>query len=141
MIKKIYHKYKEIINYLIFGVLTTIVSLGSYYLLTITILDPNNAIELQITNIISWIFAVNFAYFTNRKYVFNSKNNNILEEMFKFYLARLTSLLIDMFLMYLFVTVLKYNDKIIKIIVQIIVVIMNYIFSKIIIFKQNQRVK
>ena len=140
MIKKIYQKYHEIINYLIFGVLTTIVSLGSYYLLTSFIFNPNDAIELQITNILSWIFAVTFAYFTNRKYVFNSKDKNILGEMVKFYLARLTSLLIDMLLMYIFVSYLKYNDKIIKVIVQIIVVTMNYIFSKILIFK-NQRVK
>ena len=140
MIKKIYQKYHEIINYLIFGVLTTIVSLGSYYLLTSFIFNPNDAIELQITNILSWIFAVTFAYFTNRKYVFNSNDKNILGEMVKFYLARLTSLLIDMLLMYIFVSYLKYNDKIIKVIVQIIVVTMNYIFSKILIFK-NQRVK
>lgn len=140
MIKKLYQKYHEIINYLIFGVLTTIVSLGSYYLLTSFIFNPNDAIELQITNILSWIFAVTFAYFTNRKYVFNSKDKNILGEMVKFYLARLTSLLIDMLLMYIFVSYLKYNDKIIKVIVQIIVVTMNYIFSKILIFK-NQRVK
>lgn len=140
MIKKIYQKYHEIINYLIFGVLTTIVSLGSYYLLTSFIFNPNDAIELQITNILSWIFAVTFAYFTNRKYVFNSNDKNIIGEMVKFYLARLTSLLIDMLLMYIFVSYLKYNDKIIKVIVQIIVVTMNYIFSKILIFK-NQRVK
>ena len=79
MIKKIYQKYKEIINYLIFGFLTTVISLGTYYLLTMTILNPNNPIELQITNVISWIVAVNFAYFTNRKYVFNSKNKKIIQ--------------------------------------------------------------
>ena len=140
MIKELYQKDKEIINYLIFGVLTTIVSLSTYYLLTTTILNPNNPIELQITNVLSWILAVNFAYFTNRKYVFNSNEKNILNEMTKFYLARLASLLIDMFLMYVLVSVLKYNNKIMKIIVQIIVVIMNYIFSKVLIFK-NQRVK
>ncbi len=65
-----YNKNKEIINYLIFGVLTTIVGLGVYYGLTLTVLDPNKALELQIANIISWISAVTFAYFTNRKWVF-----------------------------------------------------------------------
>lgn len=140
MIKKLYQKYKEIINYLIFGFLTTVVSLGTYYLLTMTLLDPNNPIELQITNVLSWIVAVNFAYFTNRKYVFNSKNKNILSEMIKFYLARIASLLIDMLLMYILVSRLKYNDKIMKIIVQIVVVVMNYIFSKVIIFKKSEGV-
>ena len=138
MIKKIYQKYKEIINYLIFGFLTTVISLGTYYLLTMTILNPNNPIELQITNVISWIVAVNFAYFTNRKYVFNSKNKKIFSEMIKFYLARIASLLIDMLLMYILVSKLKYNDKIMKIIVQIIVIVMNYIFSKVIIFKKSE---
>ena len=136
MIKKIYQKYKEIVNYLIFGFLTTVISLGTYYLLTMTILNPNNPIELQITNVISWIVAVNFAYFTNRKYVFNSKNKKIFSEMIKFYLARIASLLIDMLLMYILVSKLKYNDKIMKIIVQIVVIVMNYIFSKVIIFKK-----
>lgn len=140
MIKKLYQKYKEIINYLIFGFLTTVVSLGTYYLLTMTLLDPNNPIELQITNVLSWIVAVNFAYFTNRKYVFNSKNKNILSEMIKFYLARIASLLIDMLLMYILVSRLKYNDKIMKVIVQIVVVVMNYIFSKVIIFKKSEGV-
>lgn len=140
MIKNLYLKYKEIINYLIFGFLTTVVSLGIYYLLTITILDPNKPVELQIANVISWIFAVNFAYFTNRKYVFNSQDKHVFKEMLKFYLARITSLLIDMLLMYILVSKLKYNDRIMKIIVQVVVIVMNYLFSKIFIFN-SQRVK
>ena len=60
-IKDLYFKYHEIINYLIFGVLTTIVGLGTYYLFSMTILNPDNPIELQITNVLSWIFAVTFA--------------------------------------------------------------------------------
>ena len=76
-IKQIYFKYEEIINYLIVGVLTTIVSLATYYLLVLTILNPNNAFELQIANIVSWLVAVTFAYYTNRKYVFKSNDPNI----------------------------------------------------------------
>ena len=78
MIKEIYIKYKEIINYLIFGVLTTVISLLTYYLLVYTILNPNKPIQLQIANIISWFTCVTFAYITNRKYVFNSKNKKII---------------------------------------------------------------
>ena len=63
---KLYKKYEEIINYLIVGVLTTVVSLGTYFLVTNTFLEPSNEIELQIANIISWVLAVAFAYFTNR---------------------------------------------------------------------------
>ena len=79
-IKELYIKYKEIINYLIFGVLTTVVSLIVYYLSVFTFLNPENAFELQIANILSWIAGVAFAYFTNRKFVFESKENNKLKD-------------------------------------------------------------
>jgi putative flippase GtrA len=137
MIKELYIKYKEIINYLIFGILTTIVSLLTYYLLVYTILNPNNPIQLQIANIISWITCVTFAYITNRKYVFNSKDKNIIKEITKFYSSRLSTLFIDMFIMFIFVTKLNFNDKIIKIIVQIIIIILNYILSKLLVFKNK----
>lgn len=136
-LKKVYLKYQEIINYLIFGALTTIVSLLTYYLLVLTILNPNNAIELQIANIISWITCVTFAYITNRKYVFNSKNKNIFKEIIKFYSSRLTTLFLDVIIMYIFVTKLEFNDKIIKIIVQILIIILNYILSKLLVFKKK----
>lgn len=58
---ELYKKYKEIINYLIVGVLTTVVSLGTYYVCVLTVLNPDNALQLQIANIISWIAAVAFA--------------------------------------------------------------------------------
>lgn len=79
-IKELYIKYKEIINYLIFGVLTTLVNLITKYILLFTILDPTNGFQLQIAIIISWVVAVIFAYFTNRKFVFESKNQNKLKE-------------------------------------------------------------
>jgi len=140
MIKNLYLKYKEIINYLIFGVLTTVVSLLTYYLLVFTILNPNNPLELQIANIVSWITCVTFAYITNRIYVFNSKNKNIIKEIIKFYSSRITTLFIDMAFMFILVTKLKLNDKIIKIIIQIIIIILNYILSKILVFKQNKSI-
>lgn len=139
MIKQTYIKYKEIINYLIFGILTTIISLITYYLLIITILNPNNPIELQISNIISWIFSVTFAYITNKKYVFDSKEKNIKKEIIKFYSSRLSTLFIDIILMFIFVTILKLNDKIIKLIVSIIIIILNYILSKLIVFKKRTK--
>lgn len=131
-----YKKHQEIINYLIFGVLTTIVSLVSYYLLVLTILDPNNGIELQIANIASWILSVLFAYVTNRKYVFNSKNKNILKELTGFCGSRVLTLLLDMGIMFFFVTLLRGNDKIFKLVSQVLVVIGNYIISKLFVFKK-----
>lgn len=134
--KEIIKRNREIISYLIIGVLTTTVSLISYYLLTITILSPNNPLELTIANIISWIISVLFAYITNRKYVFQSKDKNILKEASKFTLSRVTTLLIDILLMFIFVSILHFNDKIIKLLVQIIIIILNYIFSKLLVFKK-----
>lgn len=139
MIKELYNKYQEIIKYLIFGVLTTIISLLTYYLLVFTILNPNKPLQLQIANIISWITCVTFAYVTNRKYVFNSKNKNILKEITKFYSSRITTLLIDMLIMFIFVTTLHFNDKIIKLIVQVIITILNYILSKILVFTKKTK--
>ncbi len=141
MLKKIvslYKKYKEIINYLIFGVLTTIISLAVYYFLTFTIINPENAFLLQIANIISWIAGVLFAYFTNRKYVFDSKNENKLKEFGSFVGARLITLFADMIIMYVGVSVLHGNDKILKLISQVIVIVSNYLFSKIFVFREKE---
>ena len=137
-IKELYIKHKEIINYLIIGGLTFIVSMLSYYLCVITFLDPLNPIQLQIANVISWILAVTFAYFTNRKYVFESKNTNIIGEMTGFFASRLATLFMEMLIMFLTVTVLKMNDKIAKLIAQIVVIIGNYLFSKLFVFKKNK---
>ena len=133
----LYKKYEEIIKYVIVGVLTTIVSLLTYYICVFTILNPNNAIELQIANVISWIASVTFAYFTNRKYVFKSKNKNKLKEASKFYLSRLSTLIIDMLFMMLFVTIFLINDKLSKFLVQFIILILNYVFSKLFVFKNK----
>ena len=138
MIKKYYLKYKEIINYLIIGALTTLISLIVYYGLVLTILNPNNSLELQIANVISWTFAVFFAYFTNRKFVFESKTEGY-GEMIKFFLSRIGTLIVDMVLMYIFVSCLHFNDKIMKVIVQIIVIVLNYIFSKFLVFNGDKK--
>mgnify|MGYP004663464055 FL=1 len=138
-IKEVYLKYKEIINYLIFGVLTTAVSLAVYYILVFTVLDPSKPIQLQIANILSWVAGVTFAYFTNRKYVFESKETNKLKEASKFVTARIVTLVMDMFIMWFGVTILHGNDKIIKLLSQVIVVIANYVFSKLIVFKENKK--
>ncbi len=138
-IKELYKKYKEIINYLIVGGLTTLVSLVVYYLLVFTILNPENSIELQIANIVSWIVSVIFAYFTNRKYVFESKNLNKIKEATKFTTSRISTLLLDMLIMYLGVSLLRFNDKIIKLISQVLVIVGNYILSKLFVFKKTDK--
>ena len=143
MIKKVlklYDKYKELINYLIFGVLTTIVNLISKYILLFTIFDASNALQLQISIIISWIIAVLFAYFTNRKFVFESTNTNKIKEFISFVIARISTLFLEMAIMWFFVTLLKLNSDLYVIIFTIIsqfaVIVCNYIFSKLFIFKK-----
>ena len=137
-IKELYLKYKEIINYLIVGGLTTLISIIVYYVCVLTFLNPEIPIQLQIANILSWIAGVTFAYFTNRKFVFESKNPNKIKEATKFVGSRITTLLLDMFVMYIGVTVLKFNDKIMKIIAQILVIVGNYIISKLFVFKKEK---
>ncbi len=132
----LYLKYKEIINYLIVGVLTTAISLAVYYLCTITVLNPKNAFQLQLANVVSWIISVTFAYFTNRKYVFESKNPHIFKEASAFFLARVGTLLMDMGIMFLFVTLMRMNDKIAKLFSQVAVIIGNYVISKWFVFKK-----
>lgn len=134
---KLYKKYEEIVNYLIVGGLTTVVSLGTYYLCVYTFLNPDNAFQLQVANIISWICAVTFAYFTNRTFVFKSKRTDMFKEAVSFYGSRVATLLMDMGIMFLFVTVFHFNDKIMKLVVQVIVTVLNYVFSKLLVFKNK----
>jgi len=137
----IYHKNEEIWNYLIVGGLTTVVSLAVKWGLLFTVLDPKNALELQIAVIISWICAVLFAYVTNRIYVFKSKSKNILKEISSFFGARLLTLGMEMLIMWFFITLLKLNSDnwvlIWTIITQVLVTVFNYIFSKIFVFKKR----
>lgn len=125
---------KEIINYIIVGIATTGISLVTYYLCVLLFLNPYIAWQLQLANVISWITAVTFAYFSNRKYVFKSRDPNVLNEGIKFFASRIGTLLMDMGSMFLLVTVLGLNDKLSKLAVQFLVIVCNYIFSKLFVF-------
>ncbi|NLH63254.1 MAG: GtrA family protein, partial [Erysipelotrichaceae bacterium] len=107
--KRLYLKYKELFDYLVVGVLTTVISLAIYYLCIWTFADPKNAVLLQVANILSWIVSVAFAYVMSRKFVFHSKNSNIAQEVFQFFLSRAASLLLDMGIMFVLVTLMKQN--------------------------------
>lgn len=139
----LYKKYKEIISYLIFGGLTTVVNLLVKYALLFTIFNATNPIQLQISIVTSWIAAVLFAYFTNRKFVFESKSQNKLKEFISFIIARISTLLLEMLIMWFFVTLLKLNSDlsviIFTMIAQIVVVVGNYIFSKLFVFKKTDK--
>lgn len=134
---KIEEKYLEIIRYLFIGGCTTLVSLIIYYGLVFTILNPEKAVELQIANIVSWIASVLFAFVTNRTFVFKSKSEQKKKEFVTFVGSRIITLLLDMFIMFIMVTVLQGNDKIAKLISQVVVIIGNYILSKLVVFKKK----
>lgn len=138
LLKKIcnyYKQYEELTNYLIVGFLTVLISLVSYSLLSV-IFDPNHPLLLQVNNVLSWVFAVIFAYICNKKYVFKSKNRSIKKEFFSFVTSRIVTLLLDMLVMFLMVTILLFNDTLSKLISQGLVIIINYILSKFIVFKR-----
>lgn len=129
---------KEIIRYLFIGFLTMFITLALYYLLTFMVLNPNDKIELQIANFVSWLGAVIFAYVCNRKYVFNSNNKKVVSEFVGFLFSRVFTLIVDMTLMYLMVFLLDIDDRVSKLVVQFIVVVLNYIVSKFFVFKRGK---
>ena len=130
-IKKLINK--ETILYVIFGILTTIVNLIAYYLFSNII-----NINYLISNAIAWIISVVFAYITNKFFVFNSSYINkdvIIEEFIKFMNFRLISGLSEVVLLFLFVDLLLMNDIVAKLIIGVLVALINFIFSKVFIFK------
>ncbi len=129
-IMKFYRKYEEVINYLIFGFLTTVVSIGSYVLFARLF-----NINYIISSILSWVFAVTFAFVTNKIFVFKSINKKWLKEVYRFFKYRIISLLIDVGLMIVLVDLIKIDDVIAKVVVQFLIVVINYLFSKLFVFK------
>lgn len=136
-IMKLFNKYREVIMYLIFGVLTTLVSVVTRIVLFHTILSASSALEVQIATIISNIVGITFAYFTNRKYVFESTNKNKIKEAISFVGGRLSTLLMDMLIMFIGVTLLRVNETIVTLISQVLVIVANYLISKLFVFKKR----
>ena len=138
----LYKKYEEVVNYLVVGGLTTIVAIGSKLLLLATILDQTNGLELQIAEVISWFLAVTFAYLTNRIFVFKSKTSGskCAREIFNFFKGRIVTQLIQMFIMWFFVTLLKLDSNVwvlvFTLVCQVIQIVLNYVISKLLVFKK-----
>ena len=133
----LYKKFEEIVNYLIVGVLTTIVSWAAYALCKL-VMDVDNAVMMQIAVIIRWVAGVVFGYFTNRRFVFKSKNPDMLKEAAGFASSRLVTLFLYMFVMWLLPTIFHVNDWIATFISAVLVTVMNYIFSKFIVFRKKK---
>ena len=123
----------QIILYGIFGVLTTALNIWLYWACTRLL-----GLEVVASTVIAWIIAVLFAYWSNRKFVFHSQSPEIFREAVEFFVARLATGIMDVAIMYVCVDVLKFPDVWIKTFSNILVIILNYIASKIYIFTEKK---
>ncbi len=129
-------KYKSLISYGIFGVLTTIINIAAY-----AFAYNKLGISNVVSNIIAWVLAVIFAFVTNKLWVFDSKTMEIgtlLFELISFFACRLVTGLLDLAIMYVAVDKMALNSTIMKCLSNILVIIANYIFSKLVIFKKKK---
>lgn len=139
MIERLYIKYKDLIPYAFWGVCTTIVNTVAYWFFV-------NPLGFGVvpSAIIAWFLAVLFAYATNRKWVFHSQvvgRKEIIKEMLSFYGCRIATGVVDWVCMFIFVDLLHLNDIIIKFAANILVIILNYVASKLWIFKNSMEVR
>lgn len=128
-------KYKSIISYVIFGVLTTVVNVAIYHI-------SNNSLMLSniVSTCIAWIVAVTFAFVTNKLFVFESKGwsiNKVVKEIVSFYTCRLGTGAIELFCMYFLVDMMNFNGTVMKFCTNFVVIILNFVFSKLFVFKNK----
>lgn len=129
-------KHRETILYLFFGAFTTLVNIVSYLFFTRVIL-----FNFMVANALAWILAVLFAYVTNKFFVFESKRIEIrfvFKEFLSFVNFRLLSGVVEMLIMYVMIDLIFVNDIIVKVFTNIVVIVLNYFFSKMIIFKNKK---
>ena len=133
----IYKKNKEVFNYLIFGVLATLINIGVFAVFNY-FLGKN---LYQLSNVIAILAAVFFQYFTNRFFVFERKEQTKKEvwiEFIKFMAARAITSLMDVGIMYVGISLLLINELVMKVFTNIIVIILNYVFSKFLVFTKKK---
>ncbi len=132
-----YKKNKEVLLYLFFGGLTFFVSLGSFVLF-----DRAVGFNELVANVISWVLAVVFAFFTNRIWVFEGYTENrkeFVQQMSGFFLGRVVTLLIEEIILAVFISWLGMNSILVKTGAQIVVIVANYVISKWFVFgKKNE---
>lgn len=147
-LKQLIIKYKELITYVIFGVLTTLVSWVTYALVVkISPSSINNIIWVTISSAISWVAGVLFAFITNKLWVFESKSfapKTVAKELVSFVAARGITGAFEVFVPSLLIkigidqTIFGIEGAVAKLIVSVVVVILNYVFSKLIVFKKKK---
>ena len=134
-IVKMLTKYRSFIAYGVFGVLTTVVNIAIYSFSYNTV-----GLSNTLSNVIAWIIAVAFAYLTNKVWVFGStswKWEVLKKEVVAFISCRLATGILDIVIMYICVDVMQWNALLMKIASNVLVIILNYIFSKLVIFKKK----
>ena len=134
-IKNALKKHKQIIMYLIFGVLTTLVNVVAYWLFSSPL-----SLNTVISTVLAWAVSVAFAFVTNKLFVFEARGVKRLPwEMLTFFASRLFTGLLDVGIMYLFVDVIGANDILIKIISNLVVIILNFVLSRLIVFARGRK--
>ena len=128
-LRMLIRKYYDILAYLFFGVLTTAISWVSFYLFHYPL-----GINELLSNILSWIAAVLFAFLTNRIWVFSEKKGAFFPEMGRFFASRLTTLGVEELIIFLFVTCLSLHAMAVKMLGNVLVLILNYVLSKFFVF-------
>ena len=133
-LRALFDKYYDIISYLFFGVLTTVVNyivyLPCYNLL---------GIPAAVSNVIAWVGAVAFAYLTNKPFVFKSHDwsaATVIPELTRFVGCRIGSGLLETAIIFVTVDLLIWNGNVMKLITSVLVVILNYVGSKLLVFKK-----
>lgn len=138
-IKEMYFKYEETVSYLFFGGLAFFVNMAAYTLAVWGLgATDDDVVLVLLATVFAWVVAVLFAFWTNRCFVFKSKARGreaVSREFFTFVGARVLTGLLELLLMYLMVDLMDVNNMIAKVICNVIVIISNYIFSKLWVFK------
>lgn len=130
-----YKKYKEILLYLFFGGLSFIVSISTY-----AAFNVGMRINELVANVLSWVITVLFAFLTNRVWVFQSPTNGtseFMKQMFVFYAGRVITLVIEEVILLVFITWLGFDSMVVKIVAQVIVILLNYVISKVVVFNNE----
>ena len=133
--KALLKKYRGLILYAVFGALTTVINIAVYALCYRALRLPN-----VLSNVIAWILAVLFAFVTNKLYVFESKSldrGTVLRELVSFVSARLATGLLDLAVMFVGVDLLHGPDLVFKVVSNVVVIILNYVLSKLIVFRKK----
>lgn len=133
--RELFENYKDLIPYAVFGVLSTTLNIGTYWIFSHLLHIPVIA-----ATILAWIITVLFVYITNRRWVFHSEADTkkaVIKELTSFYVCRVGTELVDLACMFIFVDMLHINDILIKVGANILVIVLNYIASKFLIFKHK----